>query len=232
MAAAKWHNPPKVEEMDDRCHMRRILLFTATCSAFLGMAHGFGESEERLGWSCKNYLGSDDREVLWLYAGEDPTASLGEVRFDSQRVEAAYVVQGLEHHWIWPIAKDAEELSEAIDAIRFLLRLRPGGITHYFDYSMPEDEDGNVTATMTFMCERNEISANSEQLNPSQNAIPQESKEYSANVITLQCQELMMPNCILTHMQATQECEGKGYNGAVLKSVRQPGNLHDFECVK
>lgn len=230
-ATEKWHNAVKVKERDDRCRMRRFLLFATTCLALLGMTQSFGGSEERLEWSCENAEGSNGREVLRLYAGEDPTASLGEVIFDGQRTKAGYIVQGLEHRWVWPIATDAEELSEASDELRFLLRLRPGGITHYFDRSMPKDEDGMITAIMTFMCERSTSSTSSAQLTLSQRPRAQRADEHSAVVITLQCQDYAMPDCVFTYSEATVECKRKGHNGAVLKGVRQPGNLHDFECV-
>ena len=196
------------------------------------MAHCFGESEGRLEWSCKNDSGTDEQEVLRLYAGEDPTSSLGEVVFEGHRTLAVYMVQGLEHRWVWPIAEDAEDLSEAIDAIRFLLHLRPGGLTHYFDISVAEDEDDMLTPTMIFMCERNKNSGASEQTRLLLDPMPQKAEEQPSVMITLQCQDLNMPQCFLTRSQATLECQAKGYNGAVLKEVRQPGNLHEFECVR
>jgi len=210
--------------------MRLNLLCIVTCVAFAGAAYSSEEPEGVLEWSCKNLLGSE--EVLRLYAGEDPAGSIGAVLFDGQRTEAAYLIQGLEHNWFWPFPEGSEDWNTAISDVEFSLRLRPNGITHYFDYSLPGDEDGMITATMTFTCERDESHRNLEQSTPSENAMPRETNVRPATLITLQCQDFQMPRCRLTHMSASRECEQKGYNGAVLKGVRQPGNLHDFECVK
>ncbi len=224
------HNVSGFKKLHSWWHMRFNLLFIITCAAFAGMVYSSETPEGAPEWSCKNLLGSE--EVLRLHAGEDPAGSIGAVLFDGQRTEAAYLIQGLEHNWIWPVPEDSEDWSTAISDIQFQLRLRPNGVTHYFDHSLPEDEDGMITATMTFACERDEGIANSEQSTTSETAIPRETNVRADASVTLQCQDYQMPGCRVTQMMASIECEQKGYNGAVLKGVRQPGNLHDFECVK
>ena len=197
-----------------------------------------------------------DEELLRIRAGEDTSGSFGEVLFDGHRTPAAYIVRGIERYWVWPVSTDAKELTEAFSDTQFSLRLRPDGTAHYFDYSMPEDENGMITATMTFRCERIEEPEITEQakrpqpppetgtgggdIDPgateqetrAQSATPQVIEDRSEISVTLQCLDLMMPECTLTHMQASRECRSKNYKGAVLKGVRQPGNLHDFACVK
>lgn len=209
---------------------RKLLPFILTCSTFLTINLSFGGSDDMLKWSCKNFLELDDREVLRLHAGKDPDASMGEVVFDGQITLALYSIQGLEHNWLWPVPDNFDELIPENFDPQFWLRLRPDGITHYFDLSMPEDEDGMSTATLTFVCERSERPESPTQSKTE--GMPQRIDEHSEVAVTLQCLDLMMPECPSTHMSASRECRTKGFNGAVLKEVRQPGNLHDFECVK
>lgn len=234
--------------------MRGNLLFAATLAVFLGTTSTSATSEAAQDWSCSNIFG--EGELLRLLAGEDTTGSLGEVLFDGHRTPAAYVVRGIERYWVWPVSTDAKEFTEAFSDTQFSLRLRPDGTAHYFDYSMPQDENGMITSTMTFRCERIEDPKvteqakraqpppetatdegtvdprTTEQATRAQSAMPQAIEDRSEVSVTLQCLDLAMPECGITHMQASRKCRSKGYNGAVLKGVRQPGNLHDFTCVK
>ena len=239
--------------------MRGIPLFAATLAVFLGTTSTSPASEVAPEWSCSILFG--DGELLRLRAGEDTSGSFGEVLFDGHTTPAAYFVRGIERHWMWPVPTDAEDLNEAtadevISDIQFSLRLRPDGTAHYFDYSMPEDENGLITATMTFECERIEDPKITEQAKrprsppetdtdegdsdpktmeqdiQAQNAMPQVIEDRYEISVTLQCLDFSMPECRPTHMEASIECRSKGYNGALLKGVRQPGNLHDFACVK
>ena len=234
--------------------MRGIPLFAATLAVFLGTTSTSSASEVAPEWSCSILFG--DGELLRLRAGEDTTGSFGEVLFDGHTTPAAYVVRGIERYWMWPVPTDAKEFIQATTDIQFSLRLRPDGTAHYFDYSMPEDENGLISATMTFRCERientkvteqatrpqppletdtdaNDADPNAtEQAIRAQSTLPQATEDRSDISVTLQCLDFAMPECGSTHMEASVECRSKGYNGAVLKGVRQPGNLHDFACVK
>ena len=234
--------------------MRGIPLFAATLPVFLGTTSTSSASEAAPEWSCSILFG--DGELLRLRAGEDTAGSFGEVLFDGHRTPAAYIVRGIERHWMWPVPTDAKEFIEAIADIQFSLRLRPDGTAHYFDYSMPEDENGLISATMTFRCERIKNTKVTEQATRrqrtpetdtdggdsdpkatdqairAQSPTPQAIEDRSEISVTLQCLDFSMPQCPFTHIEASRECRSKGYNGAVLKGVRQPGNLHDFACVK